>query len=129
MNLLNLEGENIKGCLSFKYKGYEVSSSNILDKFFHIAVFEEDTGLFKGQFSNIPEAINWIENPDPILNYLKEHLTVEEYSEVIKEDFNDIKLNDFDGLLSLLSILFCWGSSKKGYDYWYDVAHKEYTEE
>jgi len=63
-----------------------------------------------------------------VLEFLRQHLSEQEFYNVQKEDFDPglLVLTD-DGLLTVLVELFDWTSSAMGYDYWYCVAHKEHN--
>ena len=61
------------------------------------------------------------------IKYLENKLTKNKYKMLIKENFKLGEIcNKDDGLLEVLNDLFDWRKSKKGYNFWYDVAHSEY---
>ena len=61
MKILSIEGKELKACFQFDYKGWLVSFSTIYEKEVRIFFIKDRTVRTHIQFSNIPEAIKWID--------------------------------------------------------------------
>ena len=61
MKILSIEGKELKACFQFEYKGFLVSATTIFEKKVRIFFTKDGTDRTNIQFSNIPEAIKWID--------------------------------------------------------------------
>ena len=64
-----------------------------------------------------------------IETFLKPHIGMKNIEELKKEgvDLSQPYYEEEGGVLSVMKDLFNWDDTKKGADYWYNVAHCEYT--
>lgn len=64
MQILGINGDEIKACAKFEYKGYEISFSTILPSSAQVAVYGDEAGDPLTTCATIAYAIMWIdENP------------------------------------------------------------------
>lgn len=59
--LLDITGVPVKGCASFKYKGFSVSMSTLAG-FHEVHLFKDHDGSFSKSFGTVEDAIQWIED-------------------------------------------------------------------